>query len=152
MRKFWSYVHIWIFFKFWIIHQIITLRENTLSRMLNYKRLFVMLKIASTFSVAIKICPLFVVCKLFLYFHLFLRNGGGGVIHGGKDLKLFMRSMWPTEGPQRGALKWKKGLNFKNLLLQTPNQCNQDMLYVDTFIYEEYSLFMARHRMAPFGP
>ena len=50
------------------------------------------------------------------------------------------------------APKGKKGVNFKNLLLQTQKQYRLDFLHVDTFIYEEYSLFMARPKMAPLGP
>ena len=95
----------------------------------------------------------------FLHFHLLLQNRWADFIQtwwgsslGGRDPKLFMRSMWPPWGPGGGPLKEKKGVNFKNLLLQIQKQGRQDMLYEDTLIYEEYSLFMARPRMAPFAP
>ena len=55
-------------------------------------------------------------------------------------------------GPRGRAPKGKKGVNFKNLLLQTQKQKRLDILRVDTFIYEEYSLFMARPKMVPLGP
>ena len=63
-----------------------------------------------------------------------------------------MGSMWPPGGPRGRAPKGKKGVNFKNLLLQTQKQYRLDFLHVDTCIYEEYNLFMARPKMSPWGP
>ena len=54
-------------------------------------------------------------------------------------------------GPRGEAPKGKKGANFDNLL-QTQEQQSRNMLHVDTFIYEEYSLFMAKPEMSPLGP
>ena len=54
-------------------------------------------------------------------------------------------------GPRGEAPKGKKGANFENLL-QTQEQQSRNMLHVDTFIYEEYSLFMANARIAPLDP
>ena len=98
-------------------------------------------------------------CVNFLHFHLLLQNRWAdfnqtwwGSSLGGGDPKLFMGSMWPPGGPRGRAPKGIKGVNFKNLLLQTQKQYRLDFLHVDTFIYEEYSLFMARPKMAPLGP
>ena len=40
----------------------------------------------------------------------------------GRDPNLFKRRVWPPRGPRRGALKEKKWVNFKNLLLQMHKQ------------------------------
>ena len=93
------------------------------------------------------------------YFHLLFQNQLVDFIQtcwgsslGGREPVLLMWSMWPPGGPRGRAPKGKKGVNFKNLLLQTHYWYSQDMLYVDTFIYEEYILFRARPKMAPLGP
>ena len=70
---------------------------------------------------------------------------------GGRDPKLLKGSMWPPGGPRGRAPKGKRGVNFKNLLLQTQKQYRLDFLHVGTCIYEEYSLFMARPKMATLG-
>ena len=79
---------------------------------------------------------------------------------GGRDGGIFSRtSGWISTklgGDQSLGVptqsKAKKGVNFKNLLLQTQEPISQDMLCVYTLIYEEYKLFMTRPRMAPLGP
>ena len=78
-------------------------------------------------------------CVNFLHFHLLLQNRWAdfnqtwwGSSFGGRDPKLFMGSMWPPGGPRGRAPKGKKGVNFKNLLLQTQKQYRLDFLHVDT--------------------
>ena len=74
-----------------------------------------------------------------------------GIILGGLGPKVVHEEHVAPWGPRRGPLKEKKRVNFKNLLLQIQKQYRLDFVHVDTCIYEEYSLFMARPKMAPLG-